>query len=396
MLLPICAVALYTGVEMFRGRRPALLDLLPASRASMIANGAVPHLPIPGDTPLGLKAERVQTARGITTIETLGSLSAAAATIRATQPGSKVSQRDGVLTVTTRDQKRFVVRPFRTANSDAGFVEPDDRDADARAVDDAKPSQAALRTDGDRMHAASNDAHPAVARNANSVRTIASGGHAPEIVLILDDVGFDHQPLASAMQIDPNVNFAVLPNGQRSTEFARELDQHGFEILCHLPMEPLGFPRVSPGPGAVLTSMSDREIATATLANVQAIPQARGVNNHMGSRATTDRRVMNSVMGALPKGMYFIDSRTTGNSLAGKVAHEMNIRTASRNVFLDDVRSEAAIRRQLAELATTAETHGHAVGIGHMFPETVRVLNAEAPLLRGRGFRFVRASSVVD
>jgi len=220
--------------------------------------------------------------------------------------------------------------------------------------------------------------------------------HRGNIVLILDDVGFDHQPLATAMAIDPNVNFAVLPNGKRSTEFAATLHDRGFELLCHLPMEPEGFPRISPGDGAVLTSMSDAEIGKTTRTNIEAIPFARGVNNHMGSRATTDRRVMTDVLAAFPKGMYFIDSRTTGSSIAGTVAHSMRVKTASRNVFLDDVQDVAAIRKQVDELAQTAASHGTAIGIGHMHPTTMQVLTEQAPRLRAEGFRFVRASSVVE
>jgi len=218
----------------------------------------------------------------------------------------------------------------------------------------------------------------------------------PEIVLILDDVGFDRQPLAPAMAIDPNVNFAVLPNSRNGRDFAEVLHARGFEVLCHLPMEPEGYPSVSPGSGAVLTSMSDDEIARATRVNIGSVPFARGVNNHMGSRATADKRVMAHVLAALPEGMYFIDSRTTGSSVAGLLAHSMRVKTASRNVFLDDVQSEREIRKQLASLAHAAEEHGVAVGIGHMYPPTIRVLTAEAPGLRARGLRFVRASAVVN
>ena len=216
------------------------------------------------------------------------------------------------------------------------------------------------------------------------------------IVLILDDVGFDHQPLAPAMAIDPNVNFAVLPNSRNARGVAAELHQHGFEVLCHLPMEPEGYPSVSPGDGAVLISMSNAEIARATRASIGLVPFARGVNNHMGSRATADRRVMTSVLGALPNGMYFIDSKTTGASVAGTVARSMHVKTASRSVFLDDVQSEPEIRRQLASLTQAAEERGVAVGIGHMYPSTIRVLASEAAALRARGVRFVRASTVVN
>jgi len=215
------------------------------------------------------------------------------------------------------------------------------------------------------------------------------------IVLIIDDVGFDRQPLEAAMQIDPNVNFSILPNARRAAEDANLLHARGFEVLCHLPMEPEQFPRVSPGEGAVLTSMSDAEIAQTTAAGLRAVPYARGVNNHMGSRATADRRVMESVLDALPAGIYFIDSRTTGSSVAAAVAREHRVRTASRNIFLDDVPNETAVRQQLRALAREADAQGVAIGIGHMYPATVRVLLSDVPALKRQGFRFVRASQAV-
>ena len=220
--------------------------------------------------------------------------------------------------------------------------------------------------------------------------------HRRDIVLILDDVGFDHQPVDGAMRIDPNINFAVVPNGHSTREAAETLHAHGFEVLCHLPMEPHDYPRRSAGPGAVMTSMSDGEIAAATLANVRAVPFARGVNNHMGSRATADRRVMTDVLGALPKGMYFVDSRTTSDSVAESLAKSMRIPTTARNVFLDNVQNEAAIRHQLAQLTALADERGVAVAIGHMYPVTVKVLSEDAPKLRASGFRFVRASTAVN
>jgi polysaccharide deacetylase 2 family uncharacterized protein YibQ len=220
--------------------------------------------------------------------------------------------------------------------------------------------------------------------------------HSGRIVLILDDVGFDHQPLATAMKIDPNVNFSILPNASRAQDFAETLHRNGFEVLCHLPMEPLDFPRQSPGANAVMLSMTDAEIAQTTRDDIAAVPYAAGVNNHMGSRATRDARVMTSVLNALPKGMYFIDSRTGPGSVAEKIARQLNIPTAGRHVFLDDVQRESAVRQQLDDLAAAADEHGIAIGIGHMYDVTVRVLNAELPALRSRGFRLIRASEAVD
>ena len=214
-----------------------------------------------------------------------------------------------------------------------------------------------------------------------------------QIVLIIDDLGFDGQPLDRVMSLDPNVNCAILPNGTRATEFAEKLNARGFEVLCHLPMQPRG--SEAPGRNAILTSMSDEEIARATRENIEAVPHARGVNNHMGSLATMDRRVMTSVLGAIPDGMYFIDSRTTGGSVAADVARELNVRNATRNVFLDDVITERSVRKELADLASIAERRGIAVAIGHPHDVTMRVLAEQVPQLRARGFRFVRASAVV-
>lgn len=222
---------------------------------------------------------------------------------------------------------------------------------------------------------------------------LAPGRESASIVLIIDDLGFDGQPLERLMKLDPNVNMAILPNGTRAAEFAERLNAHGFEILCHLPMEPKG--RETPGANAILTSMSDEEIAEATRRNVEAVPHARGVNNHMGSRATSDRRVMTRVLGALPEGMYFIDSRTAGGSVAAEVARELNVPTATRHVFLDDVATESAVRRQLSNLVDAARERGVAIGIGHPYPVTLRVLADELPGLKARGVRLVRASEVV-
>lgn len=217
-------------------------------------------------------------------------------------------------------------------------------------------------------------------------------GHG-DIVLIIDDLGFDGQPLERLMALDPNVNVAILPNGTRASEFAIRLHERGFEILCHLPMEPNG--REAPGRNAILTSMSDEEIARLTRENIEAVPHARGVNNHMGSRATSDRRVMEQVLRAIPEGMYFIDSRTTGASVAGDLARTLNVRTATRHVFLDDVPTREGVRRQIGVLAEAARTRGIAVGIGHPYPVTLSVLAEELPGLKARGFRLVRASEVV-
>jgi hypothetical protein len=225
------------------------------------------------------------------------------------------------------------------------------------------------------------------------VRTPALQQTRGSIALIIDDLGYG-ESVEKAMRIDPNVSFAILPNSVRARHVAERLHRKGFEILCHLPMEPMDG-SVNPGDNAVLTSMSNAQIASTTRQSVAAIPYARGVNNHMGSRATADRRVMSTVIGALPDGFYFVDSRTGDRSIAADVARSMKVKTATRHVFLDSDRSEKAVRAQIRLLAAMAEEQGVAVGIGHPYDVTLRVLLEEAPALRARGIRFVRASEIV-
>jgi polysaccharide deacetylase 2 family uncharacterized protein YibQ len=231
-----------------------------------------------------------------------------------------------------------------------------------------------------------------------AARPVAAPTPAPKppgsIVLIIDDLGFEGQPIDRVMALDPDINFAILPNGNRASQIAGRLNEGGFEILVHLPMEPIG--DASPGENAILTSMSDEEIVRLVHQNLRAVPYARGVNNHMGSRATADRRVMASVLGALPDGMYFVDSRTGGDSVAEAVARELNVRTAARQVFLDDVRTASAVREQLRILTRIAEEKGVAIGIGHPHRVTLDVLSEEIPNLKRRGFRFLRASAIVN
>lgn len=224
----------------------------------------------------------------------------------------------------------------------------------------------------------------------------SDNNHAGNIVLILDDVGFENQPLKAAASIDASLNFAVIPGSPKAMESAEMLSSRGFEILCHLPMEPLDDSSHSPGQGAILVSQLEDEIKRRTRDGIRAIPHAKGVNNHMGSRATRDRRVMASVAEVLKdEGVYFIDSRTVGSSVAAQVVGEHDVPVAARDVFLDDDRSDDAVRRQLRELVRIARRNDYAVGIGHVYPSTVRVLSEEIPKLRENGITFVFASSVL-
>lgn len=216
------------------------------------------------------------------------------------------------------------------------------------------------------------------------------------IALILDDVGYDLEAAQKAATLPVPLTFSVLPGTPFARPAAEMLAGRGFEILCHLPMEPVANAAAA-GPGSILVAMGDEEIRRRTLEGFRSVPHARGVNNHMGSLATADARVMREILSTLKgTGAFFIDSRTSGRSIAFATARELGIPAASRDVFLDDDRREAAVRKQVAELAARAQRDGSAIGIGHLHPATLRVLAEELPRLADRGFRFVPVSALVE
>jgi polysaccharide deacetylase 2 family uncharacterized protein YibQ len=188
----------------------------------------------------------------------------------------------------------------------------------------------------------------------------------------------------------------VLPGVAYSAASARALARGGKEVLLHLPMEPAGYPKVRPGPGVILRSQSDAEIVRTLENDLATVPGVVGVNNHMGSVATADPRVMRVVAGVLSdRGLFFLDSRTTDATVAVRTAEEASVPAVSRRVFLDDVETEEAVSRQLAELVRRAREEGSAVAIGHPYPATLAVLEREMPGLAARGVKLVKVGELV-
>jgi polysaccharide deacetylase 2 family uncharacterized protein YibQ len=217
------------------------------------------------------------------------------------------------------------------------------------------------------------------------------------MAIVIDDLGNDRAALERIRRWPWPVSGAVLPVLAGSEEAARVLGASGKDVLLHLPMEPKGFPDVRPGPGVVLRSQTDDEIAATVEADLASVPGAVGVNNHMGSAATADPRVMRAVARVLSRrNLFFVDSRTTDATVAFDAARDARVRTASRKVFLDDVQREDAIEASLTGLVEKAKADGTAIGIGHPYPATLAVLDRELPKLADRGVRLVRVSQLVD
>jgi polysaccharide deacetylase 2 family uncharacterized protein YibQ len=207
----------------------------------------------------------------------------------------------------------------------------------------------------------------------------------PRVALVIDDMGYQRSLDEAFLALDAPLTVAVLPFSPHGRRIAAAARRSGRQVMLHLPMEPEEYPRVDPGPGALLTQMTPNRLLDQLRLNLEQVPEAVGVNNHMGSRLTQDSDRMNQVFSVLKeRGLFFVDSRTTGKSLAYQSARLLNVPFAQRDVFLDHVQDPDFVRRQLDELVRQAEKHGEAIGIGHPHPVTLEVLRERLPAIRQR------------
>jgi hypothetical protein len=217
-----------------------------------------------------------------------------------------------------------------------------------------------------------------------------------KVAIVIDDFGYDGRLARRFLQIDAPLSFSVLPNGTFSKSIAKRVRQAGRELLLHLPMEPKGYPQVDPGIGALLTEMTDTELVVALRKNLDSLPQVKGVNNHMGSEFCENERKLRLVMRELKnRGLFFVDSRTTSRTQAYRVAQDEEVPSAERNVFLDNIQSTQAVRRQLKKLIQLAKLKGQAIGIAHPHEVTLKVLKEDISKLSSNGVELVPVSQLV-
>jgi polysaccharide deacetylase 2 family uncharacterized protein YibQ len=219
----------------------------------------------------------------------------------------------------------------------------------------------------------------------------AGAGHGLRVAVVIDDLGHDVAELRPLAALGVPVTYSVLPYEEQTPEVVAELRLRHAEMLLHLPMEPKN--GQNPGPGALLQGMSDEELRQKTEAALKAVPGVVGVNNHMGSLLSSEEGPMNAVLGVIAgRGLFFLDSRTSAESVGYKVALGLGIPAAERQVFLDGDPSPEAIHAQFQRLLALARTRGAAIAIGHPHPETLAALAREIPKAKAEGFEFVPVS----
>ncbi len=217
-----------------------------------------------------------------------------------------------------------------------------------------------------------------------------------QVSVIIDDIGHDMKALRDLLRIDADITFAVLPLLPHSRDAAETLRRAHREILLHLPMEPLTYPKDKPGDGALFTEMSEEEIVAQVNKNLVSVPYASGVNNHMGSKFMSDEDKLFLVFQELrKKDLFFIDSRTTPSSKTLPAAKKARLTVGSRRVFLDNDRDYAKIYAILMQVAENSSGTAPLIVIGHPYPETIRALKDANKVFQEKGVRIIPVSKLL-
>jgi polysaccharide deacetylase 2 family uncharacterized protein YibQ len=231
-------------------------------------------------------------------------------------------------------------------------------------------------------------------------RPAPRGADGPVVAILIDDFGYAmSDDVTDFLDLPIPITVSILPGTPYGRTLASEAAGAGKEVLVHLPMEPGSYPETNPGDGALLLEHTHREIAALAGAALDEIPEAVGVNNHMGSAFVLDRARMRTFISTVAeRGLFYVDSMTTPLSKGYAEAERAGVPTVRNNMFLDSLLDEEGridVLTQLESLEEIALKRGYGIGIGHPHPETLRALRAEAPRMMEKGIRFVFVSELV-
>ncbi|MBU8910808.1 MAG: divergent polysaccharide deacetylase family protein, partial [Desulfobacterales bacterium] len=218
--------------------------------------------------------------------------------------------------------------------------------------------------------------------------------HIPQIAIIIDDIGYDKKIALALCDLNSNITFSVLPFAPFGEYLSGKLHAKGSQLMLHLPMEPVEYPDINPGPGAILSAMSPDVLIDQVRKNIRNIPYIVGVNNHMGSKVTSHSDQMNQIFSILKKeNLFFVDSMTAPKSQCKASARLFKLEFAQRDIFLDNIQDTEYITRQFKKLIDLAKKHGSAIGIGHPYEATLQTLSKQLPGLKNK-VEIVRVSAL--
>lgn len=217
----------------------------------------------------------------------------------------------------------------------------------------------------------------------------------PAVSIVIDDIGYDWPEGRAAVDLPGAVTCAFLPHTPFAARLARLAHAQSKQVILHLPMEAIDNQAL--GPGGLTVTMGKPQFLRTVRSDLASIPFVSGVNNHMGSLLTQQPRQMRWLMQDLlyHGGLFFLDSRTTAQTVAQETAMNDGLANIRRDVFLDNIQQPAAVRRQFEELVRLARRHGTALAIGHPHPVTLAVLRQLLPTLQAQGIRLVPVSELI-
>lgn len=222
--------------------------------------------------------------------------------------------------------------------------------------------------------------------------TCASG----RLAIIIDDMGSSVSEARLLAEIKVPLTFAIIPGLRADKDVAAYAATNKIETMIHIPMQPKGWPERRLETNGLLVTMDTVELQERVSGVVKQFPRAVGVNNHMGSEFTEQEEKVAAVLQTLKKNnLFFVDSVTSPESVCLKVAQRQGIRSARRNVFLDNEQEQGYILGQLNQAVRLARKNGSAIAICHPHPVTIATLAAALPALAGQGVHLVPVSQLV-
>lgn len=217
----------------------------------------------------------------------------------------------------------------------------------------------------------------------------------PKLVFVIDDIGHNLENESLYRQLGRQVTYAILPSLNYSQYFSKLSLYTGAEVILHLPFETQD--GTVPGPGLITGRMSPNYVIERINHNLNSVPHHMGANNHMGSLGTSDPVLVEIVLKEFKKrGLFFLDSYTSSKSVIVPVANKIGLPVLKRDIFLDNVDEQGAIRVQLSKLESVARNQGYGIAIGHDRKNTLTVIQEALPRLKREGFEIISLGELLE
>lgn len=220
----------------------------------------------------------------------------------------------------------------------------------------------------------------------------------PKIALVFDDGGYSLSDLQHFLDLPFPLAVAVLPQLNNSVAAAQKIRAAGKELLLHQPMQAINL-KVDPGPGAITPTMHTYEIAEVVRQNIAQIGPVVGMNNHEGSLITESAPKIGAVLEVCKNtGIFFLDSRTTANSVVSQVAMEFGMNILERDIFLDNTPNREDILKEFLKGVKVANRDGYAIMIGHIWSGSnlANLLEEVYPVLKSKGYTLVTPGDLYE